>query len=956
AAAARALVLGGQCGDSDGAPAYWPGVQVLRAGAAAGGDPGAAAMVLPEHAAEPAVTADRFRLFDAVVSFLAGLAGQRPVVVVLDDLHWADEGSLRLLEFTARHVAAHPVLLLGAYRDEDGGALLSKLAASSEQLRLDGLAHDDVTALMALVVGTSPAAEVAADVWRRTGGNPFLVRELTRLLVAQGGSPTAGGPPPRVLLDGVADILERRLARLSQRCVELLTIAAVIGPEVRLDVLLRTVEGAEDVAVLLEEAVAARVLADPPVAVGPYRFSHDLFRETILAGLPAQQRGELHLAVGRTLEALRAEGAAVHPAELASHFAGAASTAPAEAVSYGILAAEDATARLAFEEARSHFERALAALELAGGADPADRAALLLRLADARNRAGDAAQAHTAYREAAELARRSGEAMTLGEAALGVHGLGWRNVHAEAIDLLEEAVRALPAAPSVLRARLLAALARDLHHATDERDWERAPALAEEAVAVARQLPDPGTLGFCLLALHDARWRPGTAAARLPIVDEMLSASTAAGDPDLQAQARLLRATALIELGDPDGLAELGAYCRASDELGHARARYGALSRGATLALIAGDLPRAIALADEALALGTMIGEPDALGVHETLAWGVARAGGTWGEDGMPEEPRLASEPWPAFPVIRACVAVARGELDAAHRALAALRLDLPQHYDLEPLAFTAYAVAAAGSGEQRAAVYELLLPHEGQHVVVGGCASYFGAVDHLLGCLATALGRREDAYGHFQRAAALHAQLGAAGWAAHSRAEAEASRAAPPDRWVFRRDGEVWTICYRGTESHLPDSKGLRDLAALLARPGQAVHAVELHTGQPPRGGADAVLDDRAKAIYRRRLAELEAELDAAEADHDPYRAEQARAERDALVDELRAAVGLGGRDRRLGDERERARKAVSARIRDAIARIERADPGLGRHLHDTVQTGTWCSYAPPDPVRWRT
>lgn len=152
-----------------------------------------------------------------------------------------------------------------------------------------------------------------------------------------------------------------------------------------------------------------------------------------------------------------------------------------------------------------------------------------------------------------------------------------------------------------------------------------------------------------------------------------------------------------------------------------------------------------------------------------------------------------------------------------------------------------------------------------------------------------------------------------------------------------------------------MPDAKGLRDLAVLVGNPGLAMHAVELHTGRPPRTGADDILDNRAKAAYRRRLTGLEADLAEADADNDTYRAEKLRAERDALITELSAAIGLGGRNRRLGDDSERARKAVTARIRESIGRIDRVLPELGEHLRDSIQTGTWCSYTPAEPIHWR-
>jgi tetratricopeptide (TPR) repeat protein len=279
-------------------------------------------------------------------------------------------------------------------------------------------------------------------------------------------------------------------------------------------------------------------------------------------------------------------------------------------VHYSRLAADDAIARLAFDEARQHYERALTALELVPQRTAADRQDLLLRLGEALNCAGDARAAFAALREAADLARGSSDPATLARAAIAVHDLGWRYAHTEAIVLLEDAVRRLPPEPSALRGRVLAALARDLHHAVGgERDWDRAPTLAAQAVEEARLAEDPAALAFCLLALHDARWRPATAASRLPIIDEMLAVSVRAGDGGMAAQARLLRATALIELGDPDGPAELEAFCRQSEDLGHARGQYGAITRRATLAVILGDLDRAHALAAEGLALGEEIGE-----------------------------------------------------------------------------------------------------------------------------------------------------------------------------------------------------------------------------------------------------------------------------------------------------------------------------------------------------------
>jgi hypothetical protein len=178
----------------------------------------------------------------------------------------------------------------------------------------------------------------------------------------------------------------------------------------------------------------------------------------------------------------------------------------------------------------------------------------------------------------------------------------------------------------------------------------------------------------------------------------------------------------------------------------------------------------------------------------------------------------------------------------------------------------------------------------------------------------------------------------------------------------VFRRAGGSWTLGYGGTTVTVKDAKGLRDLAVLLRVPGRPVHAGDLlaaaGAGDAGRAalrlGADEVLDDRARRELRARPAELEEEIDQAERWADLERAARATAERDALVQELAAATGLGGRGRLLGDQSERARKAVTARIRDVIARIERLHPALGAHLRASVTTGTWCAYTPAGPAAW--
>jgi tetratricopeptide (TPR) repeat protein len=274
---------------------------------------------------------------------------------------------------------------------------------------------------------------------------------------------------------------------------------------------------------------------------------------------------------------------------------------------------------------------------------------------------------------------------------------------------------------------------------------------------------------------------------------------------------------------------------------------------------------------------------------------------------------------------------------------------------------------AAVGDRRRCLALYEQLLPMAEEFAVVGAAVLTTGPVALQLGLLAAALGRLDDAMAHLDDAARRCDRLGAPVLATRSRAErarvlAAADRPAAERRGrddgnVFRRDGDVWTVGFGGRTVRLRDAKGLRDLAVLLAAPGREVAAADLVTGgaQAVQAfGADPVLDDRARAEYRARLASLDDDLAEADAHHDLERSARLAAERDALIDELARATGLGGRRRRLGDAAERARTTVTARIRDAIGRIERVHPELGRHLRASIVTGTRCSYRPAETVRW--
>lgn len=930
-----ARVLWASCPPGGGAPAFWPWTVVVRdLGAAVPGAREVAPLLSSD--VPPADRDDasaRFGMYDAVTRVLTDAGDNRPTVVVIDDLHWADLPSLDLLDFVARRLGGHRVLVLGTYREVEAPDLLHRIAAGVDGITLGGIDAAAVVDLVAAVTASRPTAAEAERLRVRTGGNPLFVRELARLLV---GAP--GGGPGR-LPATITDTLGERLDRLSDTCRDLLRVVAA-ADSADLELLTRVV-GADRGTIVegLAEAERARVVdgvADRP-------FVHDLFREAVLAGQPEESRRAVRRAVAAALIELAADDArAVSPARIATHLAAALPDPPTLdpdeqrlAAQWAVRAAEAATARLGHEEAVRFYRQAI---DLSAPAGPA----LMCALGDAQVRAGDP-DAQATYLRAAAAARTVGDAAGLAAAALGLHRVGARGSHESQLALLDEALAAV-APGSIDQARVLAAIARDRRHDHGRVTDARTP--AEHAVVVARAHPGHPVLAECLLALHDALWVPGSARERLATVEEMAAAATAAEDPELLAQATVLRAACLIELNDPRGLSDLRDYCRQQEDLGHARGRWEALTRRATLALVTGVPDEAHRYAEAAFDLGVRMGIPDARGVHGTLVWALTLFRGTRCSAlelllGIEED------------TYRACFTAAAnradGDPEVARAVAATIRWPVarPGATDLEFAAAGAEALVAAGPTDDVRACYADLLPHAGTNVLVGGCASYWGPVDRFLGELAATLGDHAAAARHFDDAAQMAETLGAPLWRQHAlerRAALGAPIAAAPR---FTRDGEVWALAWQDRTAHLPDSKGVRDLAVLLTRPGQEVPATEL-MGIGPVAGADPVLDDVAKNAYRRRLADLEEEIADAEADHDDARAERARDEHSALVDQLAAAVGLGGRDRRLGDDAERARKAVTARIRDAIRRVGEVHPELGAHLATAVRTGSWCAYQP--------
>ncbi len=689
------------------------------------------------------------------------------------------------------------------------------------------------------------------------------------------------------------------------------------------------------------------------------------------------------------------------------------------AVRWARAAARAERARLAFGEAAAHLARVRRALEDAGTADSGPvLVELLVEEADVRARSGDPRAARTLLDDARDRAVAAGDALRLGRAALGVQALGARFAMPRdaVVEVLDAALAGLDGTGTVLEAQVTAGLARELHHSVPAQR-PRAGPLSERAIALARDLDDPDTLAACLLARHDVSWTPGRAVERVGLAREITDLAARSGDAERHAEGLLLTANAQLEAGSAAFRATLADFLRVTEGFGQPRHDYLALTRRAALAVVDGRWEEAEREIEEAAALGERIGEPDTGNVRMSQQLGLVRARGE--PESLRATAAEAVSWWVGVPSHAHAVAAGLyalagtpDDLAAAHRELeTVLALDTwrDDRSYLWPVFVGGMATAAARLGD-RAVCTELLselAPVTNSCGVNGALVCFMGSNAHWAGVLASALDRGEEAQRWLEEAMAVHRRLGAPAWEAESAAELAAlGGAAPGNRTVgtgaergpgerairlvreldlqavaarlerarvgpvgrvpragadgaeaeLCRDGELWRVRHGDRAVHLPDLKGFSDLAVLLARPGIDVGVLDLVRASTWDDDAGPRLDATARSAYRRRWAELDEDLARAREHHDLERARRLETERAALLAELGRASGLGGRARALGSSTsERARKAVTARVREAIRRIGAAHPELGAHLDRSVLTGTSCRYDPAEPLNWR-
>jgi DNA-binding CsgD family transcriptional regulator/tetratricopeptide (TPR) repeat protein len=794
----------GRGSESEGAPAFWPWIQIVRE-QLLGSDPAdrrrlerAAAPLyrmmpqlrLPGQRVRsaPAPTGDsaddggeaRFRLFDAMSSFVRVTAGERGLVIVLDDAHWADAPSLLLLRHLVGELGRDRVLFVVSFREEemapDGpvAAALADLAGGPQArwLRLQGLDSADLARHLAAIAGPLRDEAVAARIHDATGGNPFFAAELVRMLRSErrlASHVELAPDQPLGLPRGVREVLRRRLDRLGVQSRRLLELASLVGSTFAAGFLAR-VSGAEPERVLglLDEAVGAHLLDQVAERPGWFCFPHALVRETLSEGLGAVDRLRSHRRIAQALERewreAPVEGVSTM-SRLASHWQ-QAGDGP-RAIGYARMAASEANKQLGYEEAARLYRLALGQ-GASGGLDIGGRCELLLDLATAEYRCGNVRQAMEAFVQAAELARRSGRPDLLAGAPLIVQDIGDPEVNASVLRACEGVLAGADALDDEVRARLLAQRAAAL---CESGRLEEALPDSERAMELAGRSGDPELLAAVLPARHLALAGPEWTLERLDLAERALALARSQAAPMQELWARAWRTDAFWELGDIASVdAELERLASLTHSLRNPLAKWLLRRLQAARALLAGRYEEAAVLSEEATA--GVSGESFVARIlHLSFMAAVNADRGEWTDSQrwvVQAKPSAITWSLLSWSLLEA------GRRDEAlgyyEQARGSLRRVPRDSRWMPTMVFLTEVASQLEDREAAEICYRQLLPFEDRFATSGGgTVACLGSVALFLGMAAMTLGRFDDSEGHLRRAIQRNTAVGARPWAARA-------------------------------------------------------------------------------------------------------------------------------------------------------------------------------------------
>lgn len=1018
-------VVWGRCWEAGGAPAYWPWRQALTGlSRALDSDPWARNQVVSsfmaggvgaqEAAAELAGLEPeqaRFLLMEAVHTTLAEAAQSRPLVVILEDVHVADSASLSLLEFLEPHVRQSRVLVVATYRPAEldhAKVSLRRTLQRVENIFLHPFALEEVREYLVRQVQTPLTADTIRDVALATEGNPLFLQEVTRVLRRQ---PDASRTA--MLTQNIYHLIQQRLSTHQSEDVSLLEAASVVGRDFTLAALKGLTESSE---AALEQALERLVqgAALERVELHSYRFSHILIREALYHHLDTDRRRELHVRRASELRALCEDGESSLWSEVAHHFM--AALAVPDAILALERAAKLALSQLAFDDAVSLVEKAVASLPAT--VEPRRKAELLLLMAHARLKSGAVTSGRAACYEVARIAEQTGDAALLAKAALESGSVYvFAKVDKRLVTLLQDALRALPETEVAQKAEVSARLASALQPSSDP---EQPFALAREAIRLARTQNDDALMLRVLCSAVSALMDLGPATERLPLNREYALRAEKLKLPSHLWRARCRLVFDHFELGQIDGAYEnLSDVVALAERLDHPDYLWRATAMRAMTATFRGRTSEAHALLEETAAIASRTRDPNWPRSQCTLRLAWYRAMGQRLSEELVEQisEQFRGETFGDFYIWSDWARF--GQVDQLRGAVDQERLDEALNSgDCSLLQDACFVTIALREQALLHRAYDAALPHAARFVSGGMTAlTWEPPLSRVLGLIALALGRTEQGLEHLKAALDATQRAGSrcyAVWiqldlakalidsdarerglvtleAASQCAQAiglnlalgavDKLRAALPgteghppfshvlptnrssNRLRLQPEGELW--CLRsGEQTHrLPNTKGIRLLAELVAQPGREFHVLDLEKqtrldasrpqwGNPESradgGTAGAALDDTARRQYRDRIQDLQSEIQQAEDFHDTARASTLKAELDALTRELSRAFGLGGRARPVASAVERARINVQRRLKDSIKRVRAASPELAKQLERAIRTGTYCVYEP--------
>ena len=726
---------------------------------------------------------ERYLLYAAAVGLLEEASQDRPVVLLLDDLHWADQPSLRLLRHVVANTSASRLLILGTYRDAELSAshpLTDALVALAREptgvstLDLLGLGDSEVIALMESAAGhqlDDAGVRLAHQLYRETDGNPFFVAEVLRNLSESGDIlqdartgrwTTKENEGPLSLPHSVRSVVGTRVSRLGEGATKILSTAAVIGREFGIDLLAETTKVDEDELIdLLDEAQRAAIVHELSDSPGRYTFSHALVQHTLYEDLGATRRTRLHKAVGEAIERLYGESRVELVGELARHFLLATRPTDSDkAIMYAKRAGDAALEALAPDDAVRYFSQALELAGLTPGIDRRARIDLLIGLGTAQQQTGIAAFRETLL-EAAGQAQAIGDADRLVAAALA-NNRGWFSAlgefDTEKVEVIEAALDALPETDSPERARLLATLCSEfIYHSP----LERRVALADEAKTIARRLGDRATLADVVYRCATALNAPSMLATESVDIAEALDAASDLDDPAALLRLAHMGVAPAVRAGQFELAIEREAIVQAmAEKLGQPQYLWMADYGAASLALLHGDTDVAEQLATAGLEVGTAGGQLDALAFYGVQLMKTRDEQGRLGQ--LVSLVADAVERNPTIPTFRAALAAAHLEAgnEIAARELvdegAAGSFSLPHDTGwFDGIVNYAKVVIELGLRAYCEPLITQLEPFRKQ-------VPYNGLIPHppvaaYLGGLVTVVDRFEEAESYFEQAAELN-------------------------------------------------------------------------------------------------------------------------------------------------------------------------------------------------------